>query len=78
MSAPLLDEDEKITRTTTIDMIPRPKIPLYPPCTMCGKRYPYVRRLDTNKKRVILLCDNCLQKVRDSLKMEKPSEGESK
>jgi len=78
MSAPLLDEDEKITRTTTIDMIPRPKIPLYPPCTMCGKRYPYVRRLDTSKKRVILLCDNCLQKVRDSLKMEKPSEGESK
>jgi predicted SprT family Zn-dependent metalloprotease len=78
MSAPLLDEDEKITRATTIDMISRPKIPLYPPCTMCGKRYPYVRRLDTNKKRVILLCDNCLQKVRDSLKMEKPSEGESK
>ena len=78
MSTPLLDEDEKITKTRTIDMIPRPKIPLYPPCTMCGKRYPYVRRLDTNKKRVILLCDNCLQKVRDSLKMEKPSEGESK
>ena len=70
MSTPLLDEDEKITRATTIDMISRPKIPLYPPCTICGKRYPYVRRLDTTKNRVILLCDNCLQKVQGSLKVK--------
>ncbi len=63
MGVPLLDDDEKITKTRTIDMIPKPKTPLYPPCTMCGKRYPYVRRLDTNKNRIILICNECMTKI---------------
>jgi predicted SprT family Zn-dependent metalloprotease len=65
---PLLDEDETAKMVGTIEMISRPKIPLYPPCSVCGKRAFRVSRFDTNKNRIIFICDECKAKI----KVEEP------
>jgi len=72
MSGPLLDEDETAKMVGTVEMISRAKTPLYPPCSICGKRVLRVSRFDTDKNRIIFICDECKAKI----KMVKPGESE--
>ncbi len=63
MAQQLLDSDETARKTGTIEMISRPKVPLYPPCTVCGRRSLRVTRFDTDKNRIILICNECMTKI---------------